>query len=160
MINKVILVGNVGKDPEVRHLDNDVSVANFSLATSERGFKTRDGQEVPERTEWHNIVAWRGLAKVAESYIRKGTQLYVEGKIRTRTYEKDGVQKWITEIYADNIQMLGRKGDNPATAGQESTYTSKPSTPSPGQPAEAQDAPKAETESYNTENQQEDDLPF
>ncbi len=160
MINKVILVGNVGKDPEVRHLDNDVSVANFPLATSERGYKTRDGQEVPERTEWHNIVAWRGLAKVAESYIRKGTQLYVEGKIRTRSYEKDGVQKWTTEIYADNIQMLGRKGDSPASTGQESTYTSKPSAPSQSQETSSQNTPKDETGSYNTDNQNEDDLPF
>src|SRR5690554_7456905 len=78
MVNKVILLGNVGKDPEIKYFDNDVAVANFTLATSDRAFKTRDGQEVPERTEWHNIVAWRGLAKIAESYIKKGSQLYIE----------------------------------------------------------------------------------
>ncbi|TCO10476.1 single-stranded DNA-binding protein [Natronoflexus pectinivorans] len=115
MVNKVILVGNVGKDPEVRYFDNDQAVANFPLATTERGFKTRDGQEVPDRTEWHNIVAWRGLAKIAESYIKKGTQLYVEGRIRTRSYDDaNGVKKYMTEIYADTINLLGRRnsGDN------------------------------------------------
>ncbi len=74
-VNKVILIGNVGKDPEVRYLDNDVVVANFSLATTERGFTSRDGQTVPDRTEWHNIVAWRGLAKVVENYVKKGTPI-------------------------------------------------------------------------------------
>jgi len=110
MVNKVILIGNVGKDPEVRYFDNDQAVANFTLATTERGFKTRDGQEMPERTEWHNIVAWRGLAKIAESYIKKGSQIYVEGKIKTRSYDDaNGVKKYVTEIFADNINLLGRR---------------------------------------------------
>ncbi len=118
-VNKVILVGNVGKDPEVRYLDNDVAVANFPIATTERGFKSRDGQAVPDRTEWHNIVAWRGLAKIVESYVKKGTQIFIEGKIRTRSYDdKDGVKRYVTEIFADNIQLLGKKSDNPATSNQ------------------------------------------
>ncbi len=111
-INKVILVGNVGQDPEIRYIDSNVAVANFSLATTERGYKTQGGKEIPDRTEWHNIVAWRGLATLAENYIRKGTQLYVEGKIRTRSWEKDGVKRYTTEIFADTIQLLGKRTDN------------------------------------------------
>ena len=111
-INKVILLGNVGKDPEVRYLDNGVSVANFTLATSERGYTAANGTVVPEKTEWHNIVAWRGLAQIAERYIRKGTQIYVEGKIRSRSYDDNtGNKRYVTEIYADNIELLGRKGE-------------------------------------------------
>jgi len=109
-VNKAILMGNVGKDPEVKYFDNDVAVATFSLATNDRGYKTKDGQEIPERTEWHNIVAWRKLAKLAESYIRKGTPIYVEGKIRSRSYDdQSGAKRYITEIFADTIQLLGRK---------------------------------------------------
>ena len=115
MVNKVILIGNVGKDPEVRYIDNDVPVAHFPLATSET-YRSRDGEKVTQ-TEWHNIVLWRGLAKVAENYVKKGHALYIEGKIRTRSYEdRDGVKKYITEIVADNMQMLTRKGDS-GTAG-------------------------------------------
>ena len=111
-VNKVILIGNVGKDPEIRYVEKDVAVANFTLATTERGYTSASGQTIPERTEWHNIVAWRGLAKVAEGYIRKGTPIYVEGKLRTRTWvdEKNGgVTRYTTEIFADNIELLGKK---------------------------------------------------
>lgn len=111
-VNKVILVGNVGKDPEVRYLEKNVAVANFTLATTERGFTMQNGTQVPERTEWHNIVAWRGLAELAEKYIRKGTQLYIEGKIQTRSWEKEGIKRYTTEIYADTIQLLGKKPDS------------------------------------------------
>ena len=111
-VNKVILLGNVGKDPDVRHLDNNVAVASFSLATTERGYTTQGGVQVPDRTEWHNIVAWRGLAKIAEDYIKKGSQIYVEGKIRTRSWEdQNGVKRYTTEIFADNIELLGKRGD-------------------------------------------------
>ena len=107
-INKVILVGNVGKDPEIRHLDNGVAVASFPLATSET-YKSKDGQKVTN-TEWHNIVLWRGLAEISEKYIKKGTPLYIEGKIRTRSWDdKDGNKRYTTEIVADNLQMLGGK---------------------------------------------------
>ncbi len=112
MVNKVILIGNVGKDPEVRYIDNDVPVAHFPLATSET-YRTRDGEKVTQ-TEWHNIVLWRGLARVAENYVKKGHALYIEGKIRTRSYEdRDGNKRYITEIVADNMQMLTRKGETP-----------------------------------------------
>lgn len=112
MVNRVILVGNVGADPEVRTV-GDTKVANFNLATSERGFKTKDGKEVPERTEWHRIVVWRGLASVVESYVKKGSQLYIEGKIRTRDYEdKDGNKRYTTEIVVDVLNMLGGKSDS------------------------------------------------
>lgn len=111
-VNKVILVGNVGKDPEIRYLEKDVAVANFTLATTERAITLQNGTQVPERTEWHNIVAWRGLATVAEKYIKKGTQIYVDGKIQTRSYEKDGIKRYFTEIYAETIQLLGKKPDS------------------------------------------------
>lgn len=111
-VNKVILVGNVGKDPDVRYLDNNAKVANFTLATTERGYTLQNGTQVPDRTEWHNIVVWRGLADVVEKYVRKGTQLYIEGKIRTRSYDdKTGAKRYVTEIFADDLQMLGRKSD-------------------------------------------------
>lgn len=110
-VNKVILVGNVGKDPEVRYLDKNVAVAHFTLATTERGYTLQSGTQVPDRTEWHNIVAWRGLAELSEKFIRKGSQLYVEGKIQTRSWEKDGIKRYVTEIYADTIQLLGKKSD-------------------------------------------------
>jgi len=108
-INKAILVGNVGKDPEVRYLDKNVAVANFTLATTERGYTMQNGTQVPDRTEWHNIVAWRGLAELAEKHIRKGSQLYIEGKIQTRSWEKEGIKRYTTEIYAETIQLLGKR---------------------------------------------------
>ena len=92
-VNKVILIGNVGRDPEVRYLDNGVAVATLTLATSERGYTLQNGTQVPERTEWHNVVLWRGLAEVAEKYVRKGDKLYVEGKIRTRSYDDQNVKR-------------------------------------------------------------------
>lgn len=108
--NLVILLGHVGKDPEVRHLDGGNSVANFSLATTERGYTKKDGTTVPDQTEWHNIVVWGGLVKVVEPYVKKGTQLYLEGKIKTRSYDdKEGNKRYITEVYANNIQLLGGK---------------------------------------------------
>lgn len=111
-VNKVILVGNVGKDPEVRYIDKNLAVANFTLATTERAYTLQNGTQVPEKTEWHNIVAWRGLATTAEKYVRKGTQLYIEGKLQTRSWEKDGIKRYTTEIVADTMQLLGRKPDS------------------------------------------------
>ena len=113
-VNKVILIGNLGKDPEVRYLDNGVAVANFSLATTEN-YKNKEGERVSQ-TEWHNIVLWRGLAEVAEKWLKKGSLVYVEGKIRTRKWEdKDGNNRYSTEILGDNMTMLGGKpsSDNP-----------------------------------------------
>jgi single-strand DNA-binding protein len=110
-VNKVILVGNVGKDPEIRHLDSGVAVASFSLATSE-SYNAKNGERVTT-TEWHNIVLWRGLADVVEKYVKKGMKLYIEGKITSRQYEKDGQTKYFTEIVANNMVMLdSRKTQN------------------------------------------------
>jgi len=118
-VNKVILIGNVGKDPEVRYLEKDLAVAKFSLATSERARTLQNGTQIPERTEWHNIVAWRGLAEFSEKYIRKGSQLFIEGKIQTRTWEKDGVKHYITEILAETINLLGKKPEQGDTTAAE-----------------------------------------
>ncbi|MGB4400006.1 MAG: single-stranded DNA-binding protein [Daejeonella sp.] len=108
-INKVILVGHLGKDPEVRHLEGNVTVASFPLATSET--YNKDGRKI-EQTEWHNIVMWRGLADVASKYLQKGKLVYIEGKLRTRSFEdKEGHKKYTTEIVAENFTMLGRKSD-------------------------------------------------
>ncbi|MEO7768194.1 MAG: single-stranded DNA-binding protein [Ferruginibacter sp.] len=108
-INKVILVGHLGKDPEVRYLEGGVSVASFPLATTETFNK--DGRKI-EQTEWHNIVLWRSLADVAAKFLQKGKLVYIEGKLRTRSFEdKEGVKKYTTEIVAENFTMLGRKTD-------------------------------------------------
>jgi len=128
-VNKVILVGNVGKDPEVRHLDSGVAVANFPLATSE-SYTAKNGDKVTT-TEWHNIVLWRGLGDVAEKYVTKGRQLYIEGRIRTRSYDdKDGNKRYITEIYGDVMQMLGTRDSNQSgdTNGGSSSPASSQST--------------------------------
>lgn len=141
-VNKVILIGNVGKDPEIKYFDNDRGVANFSLATTERGFTAANGTTVPDRTEWHNISCWGGLAKIAEQYVKKGDPLYIEGKIRTRSYDdKNGIKRYVTEIHVDSLEMLGRKqGSSSTTTIPESKSTS--------------------TESQPTSNDIGDDLPF
>lgn len=108
-VNKVILVGRLGKDPEVRNLDNGAIVANFSIATSE-SYKDRTTGEKKESTEWHNIVLWRGLAEIAQKYVHKGDLVYIEGKLKTRSWEKDGVTRYMTEVIADNMTMLGSRG--------------------------------------------------
>ena len=115
-VNKVILVGNVGRDPETKHLDKGVAVSNFSLATTEN-YIAKTGEKV-SNTEWHNIVAWRGLAEVVEKYVKKGSQLYIEGRIKTRNYEKDGVKHYVTEIYADELQLLGKREGQAEMPGQ------------------------------------------
>jgi single-strand DNA-binding protein len=113
-VNKVILVGNVGKDPEVKYLEGGVAIAKFPLATSEV-YKNREGQRV-EQTEWHNIVLWRGLAEIAEKYVHKGKQLYIEGRIRTRSYEENNVKKYFTEIVAESMTLLGKPNDGASPA--------------------------------------------
>ena len=110
-VNKVILVGNLGKDPEIRHLDTGVAVANFSLATTE-SYKNKSGERV-SNTEWHNVVLWRGLSDLAEKYLKKGNSVYIEGKISTRKWEdKEGNTRYSTDIIADKMTMLGSKSDN------------------------------------------------
>ncbi|HKK01757.1 MAG TPA: single-stranded DNA-binding protein [Desulfuromonadales bacterium] len=109
-VNKVILVGNLGKDPELRYTPSGAAVVTFSLATTER-YKDRNGDQ-QEKTEWHNIVAWRQLAEICGKYLHKGKQVYIEGKIQNRSYDdRDGNKRYITEIVADQMQMLGRAGD-------------------------------------------------
>jgi single-strand DNA-binding protein len=125
-VNKVILIGNVGKDPEVNYIKEDLPVARFSLATSES--YTKDGQKVTN-TEWHNIVVWRGLAKVVENYVKKGSKLYIEGKISNRQYEKDGQTKYISEIVVNNMEMLDSK---PSGATNESASSIPPPPPPTG----------------------------
>lgn len=121
-INKVILVGNLGKDPEVRHLEGGAVVAKFPLATSE-SYKTKDGQRV-DQTEWHNVVMWRGLAESAEKFLRKGSLVYVEGKIRTRSWDdKDGNKRFATEIIADTMTMLGSKRSEESAANHAGNQT-------------------------------------
>ena len=162
-VNKVILVGNVGKDPEIRYFENDRAVANFPVATTERGFTTSSGQQVPERTEWHNVVIWGGLAKVAENYVRKGTQLYIEGKLRTRSWDdKDGNKRYTTEVYVDNLQLLGRKSDNPGSG--QAQGSGAPAQPQNQQPITAPPQAPASTNMGNDdilgESSEQDDLPF
>ena len=109
-LNKVILIGNVGRDPNIRYFDSNAGVANFPLATSERGYTLADGTVVPERTDWHNIVLYRGLAKIVERYVHKGDKLYVEGRIHYRTYDdQKGIRHYVTEVYADNMELLSPK---------------------------------------------------
>ncbi len=109
-VNKVILIGNLGADPEIKYLDSGVAVANFRIATTEN-YKNKQGERVSQ-TEWHNIVLWRGLAEVAEKWLKKGSSVYIEGKIRTRKWEdKEGNTRYNTEIMADNMTMLGKKPD-------------------------------------------------
>ena len=124
-VNKVILIGRLGKDPEVRNLDNGAVVANFSIATSE-SYKDRTTGEKKEITEWHNIVLWRGLAEIAQKFLRKGDMVYIEGKLRTRSWEKDGVTRYTTEIVADNMTMLSPKTGGGASGG--SDYSSQERT--------------------------------
>jgi single-strand DNA-binding protein len=137
-INKVILVGHLGKDPEIRHLEGGVAVASFPLATSETFNK--EGRKV-EQTEWHNIVMWRGLADVAAKFLQKGKLVYIEGKLRTRSFEdKEGIKKYTTEVVAENFTMLGRKTDFE------------------NEPAPRQALKTSDTDGYR--NNDADDLPF
>jgi|TARA_B110000459_G_C16624235_1_gene503943 single-strand DNA-binding protein len=150
-INKVILVGNLGKDPEVRYLEGGTAVANFPIATSET-FKDRTSGDKKTNTEWHNIVAWRGLAEIAEKYLKKGSQIYLEGKLRTRQWQdKDGNNRYTSEIVADNLQMLGRKDDssNPVTMAPTNVTTN----------ASVKETPTAPSEIDKSTNEV-DDLPF
>lgn len=142
-VNKVILVGNLGKDPEVRHLENGTAVANFPIATSE-SYKDREGNRV-DQTEWHNVVVWRKLAEIAQSYLKKGSQIYLEGKLRTRSWDdQQGNKRYTTEVVADTFTMLGKREDSQNTQGG-GNYNTPASTPA---------APQ------NNAVEEEDDLPF
>ena len=121
MLNKVMLIGNVGKDPEILHLENDVAVVTLPIATTER-FKDRSGT-VKEQTEWHNVVFWRNLAEIVEKHVRKGSQVFIEGRLRTRNWEdQSGQKRYVTEIVADTMRLLGKRPDSdnkPATLSTE-----------------------------------------
>ena len=172
-LNKAMLIGNVGKDPEIRYIDANASgnngaaqgngggqawsgatkVASFTLATTER-FRDRSGN-LRENTEWHNIVAWRGNADMVEKYIRKGTQLFVEGRIRSRSWEdQSGNRRYITEIIADNLQLLGKKSDNPASAPNRQEPSPQTDAAAPAMAAAGQAAPPV------SPGEDDDDLPF
>ena len=130
-LNKVMLIGNLGKDPEVRYLEGGTAVANFPIATSE-SYKDKNSGERITNTEWHNIVLWRGLAEVAEKYLKKGNQVYIEGKIRTRAWEdKEGQKRYTTEVVGDTMTMLGGKpssdsGSNNNMANSQTAATQLP----------------------------------
>ncbi|MFD2248610.1 single-stranded DNA-binding protein [Pontibacter ruber] len=154
-VNKVILIGNLGKDPEVRHLEGGVAVARFPLATSET-FKDKNGQR-QEKTEWHNIVLWRGLAEVAEKYLRKGQSVFIEGKIRTSQYQdKEGNQRYSTEIVADQMTMLGSKGEGGSTSGNYQEQSASAGGYSGG--GNTATAGKGASSAF--QNDEPDDLPF
>lgn len=146
-VNKVILVGRLGKDPEVRNLDNGATVANFTMATSET-YKDKTTGDRKEITEWHNVVLWRGLAEIAQKYLHKGDMVYIEGKLRTRSWEKEGVTRYTTEIIGDNMTMLSTRGSSGSS--ERSEGSSAP-------------AAKGGSESYSmpaAESGGSDDLPF
>ena len=149
-VNKAILVGNLGKDPEVRYLEDRTPVASFTLATTET-YKDREGQR-QSHTEWHNIVLWRGLAQVAEKYLKKGSSVYVEGRIRSRSYQdKDNQTRYITEIVADNMTMLGGRGEGGNGGAAESGYATNSSNSG---------AATTKGTSSVASNDEPDDLPF
>ena len=144
-VNRVMLIGNLGKDPDVQVLDGNIAVAKFPLATTET-FKDRTGKLVSQ-TEWHTVVLWRGLAELAQKYLHKGTLVYIEGKIRTRSWEdKEGHKRYATEIVADTMTMLGGKKSEDHSNG----HSENKSTPS-------HDEASSSTEQTNTSG---DDLPF
>ena len=144
-VNKVILVGNLGKDPEVRHLESGVMVANFPLATTE-SYRDRNTGERRQTTEWHNIVLWRGLAEISEKYLKKGNQVYIEGKLRTRSWQdQEGNTRYTTEVVADNMTMLGGRPAEAAAVPASSTTNQETAPASENITAVSDDA---------------DDLPF
>lgn len=153
-VNKAILLGNLGADPEVRTLENGVKVANFRIATSE-SYKDRNTGERITRTEWHNIVLWRGLAEVAERFLHKGDQIFVEGKLQTRTYQdKDGQNRYVTEVVANEMTMLGKRdsGDQSQSQNRPEPKQSAGSMQSSGNNQPEND--------HNAAEEDDDDLPF
>ena len=158
-VNKVILIGNVGQDPRVKYFDTGSALATFPLATTDRGYTLQNGTQIPERTEWHNIVASNRLAEIVDKYVHKGDKLYLEGKIRTRSYsDQSGAMRYITEIYVDNMEMLSPKGTNPGTS-------ASAQQPGIGQPQQLQQSqqmqqPQQMQQSQPVQNNPADDLPF
>ena len=151
-INKVILIGNLGKDPEIRHLESGVSVANFPIATSEV-YKDRKTGERVSQTEWHNIVLWRGLAEISEKYLKKGDKVYIEGKLKTRSWQdQEGNNRYTTEVVGDNLTMLGKNPDRQDVTNEEKIVAeSKPV---------ANEKKETITEDFAGPDGDSDDLPF
>lgn len=156
MVNKVILIGNVGADPDVKYLDGGIAVANLRLATTER-YRNRSGENV-EQTEWHNIVLWRGLAETVEKYVRKGMRLYIEGRIRTRSWDdQNGIKRYTTEIYADTMQMLSFRQEGEGGGMPASSYKASPASyKASASPSYGSSEPVESVESADDS----DDLPF
>lgn len=139
-LNKVMLIGNVGQEPVVRYLDSGVCVATFSLATTERGYTLQNGTQVPERTEWHNIVVWRKQAEFVEKYVHKGDKLYVEGKIQSRSYDdKQGVRRYVVEIMTETVDLLTSR--QTSVQQQPTAATSEPASSSVATPGADNDYP-------------------
>lgn len=157
MVNKVILVGRLGRDPEVVDIGNGVKKASFGLATSET-YRDKQSGEKREVTDWHNVVLWRRQAEVAEQYMKKGDMVYIEGRLKSRKYtDQNGVEKYITEVLCDNFQMLGSRSSNNAPAGQgQQAQQSNYSNPSPAAPPAA----SASGPDFSSPQDDEDDLPF
>jgi single-strand DNA-binding protein len=154
-VNKVILVGNLGKDPELRYTPAGAAVASFSLATTER-YKDKSGEWV-DKTEWHNIVVWNKLAEICGKYLHKGKQIYIEGRIQTRSYDdRDGNKRYITEIVGDQMQMLGRAGEE---SGGQARAGGEPRQSRPAAQSAAQSAPAYEDFADPPFNP-DDDIPF
>jgi single-strand DNA-binding protein len=137
-VNKAILIGRLGKDPEVRNLENGATVANFSIATTEV-YRDKTTNEKKEITEWHNIVLWRGLADIAAKYLHKGDLVYIEGKLRTRSWEKDNVTRYTTEIVGDSMTMLSTKGSGGGNSSSQEYSQAKPQFEAKGTPESATD---------------------
>ncbi|WP_294470331.1 single-stranded DNA-binding protein [uncultured Bacteroides sp.] len=163
-VNKVILLGNVGQDPRVKYFDAGSAVATFPLATTERGYTLANGTQIPDRTEWHNIVASNRLAEIVDKYVHKGDKLYLEGKLRTRSYnDQTGATRYTTEIFVDNMEMLTPKGANPnagaATSGQQTAATPA-QQPQPGQQQTQQAQQPQQSQAQTVQDNPADDLPF
>ena len=157
-VNRVILIGNVGQDPRVKYFDTGSAVATFPLATTDRGYTLQNGTQIPERTEWHNIVASNRLAEIVDKYVHKGDKLYLEGKIRTRSYSaQSGAMRYITEIYVDNMEMLTPKGagQGAGTSAQQGAATSSQ------QPQQMQQNQQPQqSQAQPVQDNPADDLPF
>lgn len=157
-VNKVILVGNVGKDPEIRYLEGGTAVCSFPLATSAT-YRNRDGERITS-TEWHNIVLWRGLAEIAERYVKKGSQLFIEGRIRSRSWDdREGNKRYTTEIIADNMQMLGRRPDDTSSDTQATSGESQTDDKDDKVEETPDNEEYTETDT-STSPEEDDDLPF
>lgn len=157
-VNRVILIGNVGQDPRVKYFDTGSAVATFPLATTDRGYTLQNGTQIPERTEWHNIVASNRLAEIVDKYVHKGDKLYLEGKIRTRSYsDQSGAMRYITEIYVDNMEMLTPKG-----AGQGAGTSAQQGAATPSQQPQQmlQNQQPQQSQAQPVQDNPADDLPF